>query len=113
MFLAAVLALGLNSIEIDLSALFKHYQKLPGSNAVCGIKVVGYHITGQPGQQFRYARQTFEIPAEGYVEVIAYPRVKHYFFAGRKLPLEGNGALDAFSFRWIALPSTHEEEQPR
>ena len=105
---AAVLALGLN-IELDLGALFKHYQKVPGSDAVCGIKVVGYHIAGKPGQQFRYARETFEIPAEGYVEVIALPRVKHFTFEGRKLALDGgNGAMDAFSFRWIDLPASTE-----
>ena len=103
--LAAILAVGF-SIEIDLGALLGHYRKMPGSDAVCGIKVVGYHIAGRPGQQFVYARETFTIPEEGYVEVIASPRVKHYRFDGRRLPLDGDtGALDAFSFRWITLPA--------
>ena len=104
--LAAVLAVGL-SVEIDLIGLFRHYQKRPGPVPVCGIKVVGYHITGRPGQQFGYARETFTIPVEGYVEVIALPTVKHYQFDGRRLPLdEDTGPLDPFSFRWITLPAS-------
>ena len=103
--LAAILAVGL-SIEIDLSGLFRHYQKMPSSNAVCGIKVVGYHIAGQPGQEFVYDGETFTIPAEGYIEVISLPRVKHYHFNGRRLPLDDDtGPLDAFSFRFITLPA--------
>lgn len=106
MLLAAVFAVGLNSIEIDLGALIKHYRRVPGTNVVCGIKVVGYHIAGKPGQQFRYARQNFTIPPAGYVQVIAKPRLAHYEFEGRKLPLDdGRDALDQFSFRWITLPA--------
>lgn len=101
--LAVVLAVGL-SIDIDLGVLFRQYKKMPGSEAVCGIKVVGYHIAGTPGQQFDYARETFTIPAEGYIEVIAAPRVKHFTFEGKRLPLDGDGPLDAFSFLYINLP---------
>jgi hypothetical protein len=105
MILAAVLTLGIN-IEIDLGRLVRHYkQKEPV--VTCGIKVVGYHISGRPGQQFGYAGETFTIPREGFVEVISLPRVKHYTVDGRKLPLEeGVSQLDSFSFRWINLPAS-------
>jgi len=105
MILAAVLTLGIN-IEIDLGALVRHYKtKAPA--VTCGIKVVGYHISGRPGQQFGYAGETFTIPREGFVEVISLPRVKHYTVDGRKLPLEdGVSQLDGFSFRWINLPAS-------
>lgn len=104
MFLAAaVLTLGVN-VSVDLAALFRRYeQKAP--EVSCGIKVVGYHIAGRPGQTFGYAGETFTIPREGFVEVISLPRVKHYTVEGRKLPLEdGVSPLDGFSFRWITLP---------
>ena len=102
---AAVLTL---SIEIDLTGLLRRYSDPRSPDGIaCGIKVVGYHITGRPGQKFGYARETFTIPAEGFVEVIALPRVKHYTFEGRKHPLEdGVSPLGPFSFRWITLPAS-------
>lgn len=106
--LAAALTLGIN-LEIDLGALVRrHDQKSP--EVTCGIKVVGYHFTGTPGQQFRYAGETFTIPREGFVEVISLPRVNSYAFAGKDRQLEdGVSPLDGFSFRWISLPSTGEQ----
>lgn len=105
MLLAAILTLGIN-IEIDLGALIRKQERRP-PEVTCGIKVVGYHFSGQPGQQFAYAGETFTIPREGYVEVISLPRVKQYAVEGRKLPLEdGVSPLDGFSFRWIALPAS-------
>lgn len=101
MLLATVLTLGVSLQAVDLGPLVRHYQ------ATCGIKVVGYHIAGRPGQQFAYAGETFTIPSEGFIEVISLPRVKHYTFEGRKLPLEdGVSPLDNFSFRWITLPAS-------
>lgn len=101
MLLAAVLTLGVSLQAADLGPLVAQYE------ATCGIKVVGYHIAGRPGQKFAYAGETFTIPAEGFIEVIALPRVKHYAFEGRKLALaDGAGALDPFSFRWITLPAS-------
>lgn len=105
MLLAAILTLGIN-IEIDLSALIRKQQR-KAPEVTCGIKVVGYRFSGQPGQQFGYAGETFTIPREGYVEVISLPRVKQYAVEGRQLPLEdGVSPLDGFSFRWIALPAS-------
>jgi hypothetical protein len=102
LLLAAALTLGIN-VEIDLGALVNRHQR--GPEVTCGIKTVGYHFTGRPGQQFRYAGETFTIPREGFIEVISLPRVTSYGTAdGRTLPLDAGGALDAFSFRWIALP---------
>jgi hypothetical protein len=105
MIVAALLVLGIN-VEIDLGGLFKaHKQRAP--QAACGIRVVGYHFTGQPGQRFEYAGEMFTIPRQGYVELISEPRVKSYSFEGKKLLLDsGDASLDVFSFRWIALPSS-------
>ncbi|MGZ5431951.1 MAG: hypothetical protein ACXW31_00935 [Thermoanaerobaculia bacterium] len=109
---AAILTLGV-SIEIDLRALIDLAQRkqqrtsITGPKVTCGIKVVGYHIAGRPGQQFEYAGETFTIPREGFIEVISLPRVHHYSVDGRKLPLEdGVSPLDGFSFRWITLPTS-------
>ena len=106
MLLAVVLTLGVSLQTVDLGPLVRQYE------ATCGIKVVGYHLAGRPGQQFAYAGETFTIPAEGFIEVIALPRVKHYLFEGRKLPLEdGVSPLDAFSFRWITLPASPDQRR--
>jgi hypothetical protein len=103
--MAAALTLGIN-LEIDLTALIKR-QERRAPTVTCGIKVVGYHFAGEPGQQVRYAGETFTIPAEGFVEVISLPRVTTYVANGRTLPLEdGVSPLDGFSFRWINLPAS-------
>lgn len=110
--LAAALTLGIN-LEIDLGALIQR-QNRKTPNVTCGIKTVGYRFTGRPGQQFEYAGETFTIPREGFVEVIALDRVKTYAAGGTRLPLENDlHPLDSFSFRWIALPNlTNEGEKP-
>ena len=103
--MAAALTLGIN-LEIDLTALIRR-QERRAPEVTCGIKVVGYHFAGRPGQQFGYAGETFVIPREGFVEVISLPRVTTYLADGRTLPLEdGVSPLDGFSFRWITLPAS-------
>lgn len=104
--LAAALTLGIN-LEIDLGALVRRHDKQSSPEVTCGIKVVGYHIAGKPGQQFRYANESFTIPAEGFIEVISLPRVATYAFEGRDLPLEDGSPMDGFSFRWISLPDSN------
>ncbi|HYC90818.1 MAG TPA: hypothetical protein VEO54_16495 [Thermoanaerobaculia bacterium] len=102
---AAALTLGI-SLEIDLTALIRR-QERRAPEVTCGIKVVGYHFAGTPGQQVRYAGETFTIPKEGFLEVISLPKVTTYIVDGRTLPLEdGVSPLDGFSFRWITLPAS-------
>lgn len=104
--LAAALTLGIN-IEIDLVSLIRRHDKKQSPEVTCGIKTVGYHFAGRPGQTFRYNGETFTIPREGFVEVISLPRVTTYSVDGRTLPLEdGVSPLDGFSFRWISLPTS-------
>lgn len=103
--LAAALTLSI-TLEANLRPLVQR-QEVFATTAMCGIKVVGYHFTGRPGQEFRYGRESFKIPREGFVEVISLARVKTYMVDGRKLPLEdGVSPLDGFSLRWINLPFT-------
>lgn len=101
---AAVLTLGIN-VDLDLRAVIELVRRKRATkpNVTCGVKVVGYHIAGRPGQRFEYGGQAFTIPAQGFLEVIAVPRVMHYAIEGRRVPLD-DGALDGFSFRWITLP---------
>ena len=107
--LAAALTLGIN-LEIDLGALVRRHDQRATPKVTCGIKTVGYHFSGKPGQEFAYAGETFTIPTEGFVEVISLPKLAHYSVAGRTLPLEdGVSPLDGFSFRWIALPTSTTE----
>lgn len=106
--LAAALTLGIN-LEVDLGSLVNRQKSRTPSvaTATCNIKVVGYHFRGRPGQQFRYAKQTFTIPTEGFVEVIALPKLKTYTAEGQTLPLDNGDPMDAFSLRWITLPETN------
>lgn len=103
---AAVLIAGIH-LEVDLIGLFRRAPQRKPLEVVCGIRVIGYHFTGRPGQQFGYDGETFTIPREGFVELISVPRLKDYSFADRTLPLDPqNGVVDGFGFRWIELPAS-------
>ena len=101
--LAAALALSLDG-KADLTTLNRRVAEV-NPPMTCGIKVVGYHIAGTPGRQFRYGRSTYTIPSEGYVELIAPTRgTKAMSVDGRSLSLD-EGALDGFGMRRIDLPA--------
>ena len=103
LLLAAALTASLN-VEIDLGALVRRAHAVEARNVTCGISTVGYRFVGQPGQEFRYAGDTYVVPSEGSVELIASPRRTTYAVAGRSLPLEV-WPKDQFGFREVPLPS--------
>ncbi|MBV8517215.1 MAG: hypothetical protein JO197_07410 [Acidobacteria bacterium] len=98
---AAALTLAIQ-FELDLTALVRRGE-LQQPVVRCGISTVGYHFNGRPGQQFVYAGERFEIPEEGWIELLADRRHHTYVVDGRELQLDA-GALDAFSFRHVTLP---------
>lgn len=99
LILAAVLTA---SINLDLTMLIRRSRQEPV--VTCGIVTVGYRFRGKPGQEFRYAGDTYEIPEEGWVELIADRRRTTYAIRGRSLPLDV-WPRDPFGFRDIPLPS--------
>ena len=99
LILAAVLTA---SINLDLTSLIRRARQEPV--VTCGIVTVGYRFRGKPGQQFRYAGDTYEVPEEGWVELIADRRRTTYAIRGRSLPLDV-WPRDPFGFRDIPLPS--------
>lgn len=104
MFLLAVALSASINVDIDLTALLRRAeQKQP--EVTCNIATVGYRFRGTPGQKFRYAGDTYEIPGEGWVELIADSRRTTYAYEGRSLPLEV-WPRDQFGFREVPLPST-------
>ena len=106
MFLLATVLTASINIDIDLSALLRRTaQKEP--QVTCGISTVGYRFSGKPGQEFRYAGDTYEIPVEGWVELIADKRRTTYTIDGRTLPLDGF-PRNQFGFREVPLPSSDE-----
>lgn len=101
--LAAVLTASIN-VEIDLGALVRRARTVETPTATCGISTVGYRFVGKPGQEFRYAGDTYVVPAEGSIELIAHPRRQSYAVSGRSLPLEV-WPRDQFGFREVPLPT--------
>ena len=102
LILAMALTASMN-VDLNLGALIKRSQaKEP--TVTCGIVTVGYRFRGKPGQEFRYAGDTYEIPKEGWVELIADRRRTTYAIHGRSLPLDV-WPRDPFGFRDIPLPS--------
>jgi len=106
MLLAAAIVTASINIEIDLGRVFGAKRKQSPA-ATCGIRVVGYHFTGTPGRKFRYAGDTYVMPEEGWIELIADRRSKTYRIDNRSLPLDGF-PLNQFGFAEVPLPS----EQP-
>lgn len=100
--LAAVLTASM-TVDLDLTALIKRSQ-VKEPTVTCGIVTVGYRFRGKPGQEFRYAGDTYEVPEEGWVELIADKRRTTYAINGRSLPLDV-WPRDPFGFREIPLPS--------
>lgn len=100
--LAAVLTASMN-IDLDLGALIRRTQ-VKEPTVTCGIVTVGYRFRGQAGQSFRYAGDSYEIPEEGWVELIADRRRTTYAINGHSLPLDV-WPRDPFGFRDIPLPS--------
>ncbi|HKR62959.1 MAG TPA: hypothetical protein VJZ00_04440 [Thermoanaerobaculia bacterium] len=105
LILAVALTASIN-IELDLGTLIKHSApKSP--DVTCGISTVGYRFTGKPGQRFRYAGDTYLVPSEGWVELIADKRRTTYSFDGRTLPLDV-WPKNQFGFREIPLPNADQ-----
>ena len=100
--LAAVLTASMN-VDVDLSSMIKH-QQMKEPVATCGIKTVGYRFRGKPGQSFKYAGDKYEIPAEGWVELIADRDRTTYAISGKTLPLDV-WPRDPFGFRDVPLPA--------
>jgi len=100
--LAAVLTASMN-IDLDLTSLIRR-SRVKEPVVTCGIVTVGYRFRGKPGQEFRYAGDSYEIPEEGWVELIADRRRTSYAINGRSLPLDV-WPRDPFGFRDIPLPS--------
>lgn len=108
LLLATILTASIN-IDIDLTALLSRTaQRDP--QVTCGISTVGYKFVGKPGQQFRYAGDIYQMPAEGWVELIADKRRTTYSIDGRSLPLE-IWPTNQFGFREVPLPSPDSNEK--
>ena len=108
MLLAAAVLTASISVDIDLSGLIRRANQSP--KATCNISTVGYRFRGKPGQEFRYAGDTYRIPAEGWVELIADRRRTSFGFEGRTFPI-AESPRDPFGFRDVALPLTTNEEK--
>lgn len=106
---AAVLTTSIN-VEIDLGALLGRARKVQEPAVTCNIATVGYRFVGKPGQQFRYAGDTYVVPEEGSIELIAHPRRTTYAINGRSLPLEV-WPRDQFGFREVPLPSSDQAKE--
>ena len=104
MILAAAVLTASISLEVDLGQLFKRAKAVEEPTVTCNISTVGYRFIGSPGQEFRYAGDTYTVPAEGSIELIAAPRRTNYAINGRSLPLEV-WPRDQFGFREVPLPS--------
>ena len=103
LILATILTASI-SVELDLGALL-HRNAAKEPTVTCGISTVGYRFTGKPGQEFRYAGDTYQVPSEGWVELIADKRRTTYSIDGRSLPLEV-WPKNQFGFREVPLPPT-------
>lgn len=101
--LAAAILTASMSVDLDLTALIARSQ-VKEPTVTCGIVTVGYRFRGKPGQEFRYAGDKYEVPEEGWVELIADKRRTTYAINGRSLPLDV-WPRDPFGFREIPLPT--------
>ncbi|HEX8618360.1 MAG TPA: hypothetical protein VF911_12300 [Thermoanaerobaculia bacterium] len=103
LLLAAVLTASIN-IDIDLTSLIRRANQAQ-PKATCNISTVGYRFRGTPGQEFRYAGDTYQIPAEGWVELIADKNRTSFAMSGTTFPIVET-PRDPFGFRDVTLPTS-------
>jgi hypothetical protein len=101
MLLAVAVLTASISVDIDLSGLIRRASQAP--KATCNISTVGYRFRGKPGQEFRYAGDTYRIPAEGWVELIADRRRTTFAVGAQTFPIVET-PRDPFGFRDVTLP---------
>lgn len=99
--LALVAAL---SITLDLGQLLQRNKPVQAPAVTCGIKTVSYRFLGTAGREFRYAGETYSLPAGGSIELIAEKQSTTYQIDGRTLQLE-LFPIDEFGSRTITLPT--------
>lgn len=100
---AAVLTLSV-SLEIDLTGLMKKARAAEVKGLTCNIRTVGYRFVGKAGQTFHYEGDTYVVPTDGWIELIASRRkTAEYHANGRALPLDV-WPIDNFGFRSVPLP---------
>ena len=102
--LAAALTAAIQ-VDLDLTGLIRKAQQTE-SAVTCNITTVGYRFRGTPGQTFRYAGDKYEIPADGWVELIADKGRTSYTIGERSLPLDV-WPRDQFGFRDVPLPTAN------
>jgi len=101
MYLVAVVLTASITVDIDLGRLFRaHAQRAP--QVTCGISTVGYRFIGKAGQRFQYAGDSYVIPAEGWIELIADRRHTKYVVDGKSLPAD-DSPRDQFGFRDVVI----------
>ena len=96
MILAAALSLGIH-VSVALGG------SLPVPKPVCGISTVSYRFVGAPGTQFHYAGDTYRVPENGTVELLAEKAIEDYRVGERTLPLNV-WPKDDFGTRTVPLP---------
>ena len=97
-------------IDLDPRSLLGHQQHPPAVS--CEINIVGYRFIGRPGQVLVYADETFEIPAEGWIELIADRKRITYACEGVSISFETSSSLDPFGFLTVALPTPTGASEP-
>ena len=102
MLIAAVTLTAALQLQIDLGSLLGAHRSNE-QNVKCGIRTVGYRFSGKPGQKFRYAGDTYTIPDEGWIELIADRSRTTYRINNATLPLDGS-PLNQFGFGEVQLP---------
>ena len=100
--LAAALTAAIQ-LDLDLTSVVRTAAATE-SAVTCNIETVGYRFRGAPGQKFRYAGETFEVPRSGSIELLADQNRTSYTIADRSLPLDV-WPRDPFGFREISLPT--------
>ena len=97
-FFAAAIA-----IHIDLASLLSRHPLAKTPAVTCGITTVSHKFVGTPGAAFQYGGDRYQIPATGWIELIAVKGVSTYEFDGRALPLNV-WPRDQFGTETVQLP---------
>jgi hypothetical protein len=98
-------------VAVALSIPRAHGSTRSEPQVTCGITTVAYRFAGTPGQAFDYDGETFRIPRDGSITLIAVKGLSSYRVSTHDLPLDV-WPLDEFGMRTVPLPSDNERRTP-
>ena len=104
-----ITAAALLAIKLNVASLLGR-PSATEPKSKCHIETVSYKFVGEPGTAFVYAGERYNVPASGWIELLAAGGPAVYTVGNRDLQLDV-WPRDAFGTRTVPMPKPNQESQ--